>query len=75
MLNLVLLGVRDNALASTHKAYPEWPHRQHVGLAYPWTCVRAPVAAASLEICRPRLHRAIRGAQGVLPRPSTAPGL
>ena len=47
--------------------YPEWPHRQCVGLAYPWTRVRAPVAAASLTICRPCSHRAIRGAQGVLP--------
>ena len=27
----------------------------------------APVIAASLAICGPRLHRAIRGAQGVLP--------
>ena len=34
---------------------------------FPWTRVRAPVATASLAICRPRLHRAIRGAQGVLP--------
>ena len=38
-----------------------------------WTAVssrgrdRGPVAAASLVICKPRLHRAIRGAQGVLP--------
>ena len=47
--------------------YPEWPHRHCVGLAYPQMSVRAPVAAASLAICRPRLHRAIRGAQGVLP--------
>ena len=37
-----------------------------VGLAFPRTHVRAPVAAASLAICRLRLHRAIRGAQGVL---------
>ena len=37
-----------------------------VGLAYPWKRVRAPVAAASLEICWPRLHRAVRGAHGVL---------
>ena len=43
----------------------EWPHRR--GLAYPWHRVPAPVAAASQAICRPRLHRAIRGAQGVLP--------
>ena len=34
------------------------------GLAYPWTCVRAPVAAASLAICWPRLHRAILGGWG-----------
>ena len=36
-------------------------------LAYPWTRVRAPVAAASLAICRQRSHREISGAQGVLP--------
>ena len=29
--------------------------------------VQAPVAAASLPICKPRLHNAIRGSQGVLP--------
>ena len=46
---------------------PEWPHTQCVGLAYPWTRVRDPVAAASLAICSPHLHRAMRGAQGVLP--------
>ena len=45
--------------------YTERPHGQCFGLAYPWTRVRAPVSAASLAICRPRLHRAIRGAQGV----------
>ena len=39
---------------------------QFVGLAYPWTRIRAPVAAASLAICSPHLHRAIRGAQGLL---------
>ena len=33
----------------------------------PWTCVRVPVAAASLTISSPHLYRAIRGAQGVLP--------
>ena len=38
-----------------------------VGLAYPWTRVRATVAATSLAICSPCLYRAIRGAQGVLP--------
>ena len=31
--------------------YIEWPHRQCVGLAYTWTRVRAPVAAASLATC------------------------
>ena len=45
----------------------EWPHRQCVGLAYPRTRVRAPVAVASLAICSPHLHRAICGAQAVLP--------
>ena len=35
-------------------------------LAYPWTRVCSPVAAPSLTICSPHLHRAIRGAQGVL---------
>ena len=29
--------------------------------------VRASIAVASLAICRPRLHRAIPGAHGVLP--------
>ena len=29
--------------------------------------VRAPVGAASLTICSPNLHGAMRGAQGVLP--------
>ena len=47
--------------------YPGWPHRQFVGLAYPWTCVRAPIASTILTICRPSLHLAIPGAQGVLP--------
>ena len=46
--------------------YPEWPHRQCVGLAYPWKRVLAPVAAASFAICSPHLHREIRGAHGVL---------
>ena len=40
---------------------------QFVGLAYPMTRVRSPIVAASLEICSPHLHRAIRGVQGVLP--------
>ena len=41
----------------------------HTGsaLAYPWTYVRALVAAKSLMFFRPRLHRAIHGVQGVLP--------
>ena len=49
--------------------YSEWPHRQcsALDLTHPWTRVRAPVAAVILAICRPRSHRAIRGAQGVLP--------
>ena len=47
--------------------YPEWPYRQCGGLVYPLRRVHAPVAAASLAICSPHLHRAIRGAQGVLP--------
>ena len=46
---------------------PEWPHRQCVNLAYPIRRVRAPAAAASFAICSPHLHRAIRGAQEVLP--------
>ena len=46
--------------------YPEWPHSQCVGLAYPYMRVRALVAAASLAICSPRLQRAICGAQGVV---------
>ena len=36
-------------------------------LAYPRTGVRASVATASLVISSPHLHRAMRGAQGVLP--------
>ena len=32
-----------------YTSYPEWPHRQCVGLAYPWTRVRAPVAAVSVS--------------------------
>ena len=47
--------------------YPECPHEQCVGLAYPWTRVRPRVVAARLAICRPRLHFAIRGAHVVLP--------
>ena len=39
--------------------YPEWSHMQCVGLAYPWTRVRA-------QVCRQGLYRATRGAQGVL---------
>ena len=51
----------------TSALYPQWLHRQCVCLAYPWTPVRAPAAAASLAICSTHLHRSIRGAQGVLP--------
>ena len=47
--------------------YPEWPQRKCVGLAYSWTRVRAPVAAASLAICIPHLQSTIRRAQGILP--------
>ena len=36
-------------------------------LAFRWLRFRIPVAAASHTICRPHLHHAIRGAQGVLP--------
>ena len=36
-------------------------------LAYQWARIRAPVTAASLAICRQRLHRAIHGAHGILP--------
>ena len=39
---------------------------QCVGLAYPRTSFRASLATESLVICLPHLHRAIRGAQGVL---------
>ena len=46
---------------------PEWRHRQCVGLAYPRTRVRAPVAAASLSICSPYLQLAMIGAQGYRP--------
>ena len=58
----------------TQRAYtqglcgPLWPHRQSVGLAFPMSRVRVPEAAASLVICGPHLHRAIRGPQGVLNR-------
>ena len=38
-----------------------------LGLAFRWSRVLVPVAAASLMICAPHLHRAIRGALGVLP--------
>ena len=48
-------------------SYPEWPHRKCVGLAFQWSRVRVSEAAASLAICGQRLHRAIRGVQGVLP--------
>ena len=40
--------------------YPEWPHRQCVGLAFRCSRVRFPVAAASLVICDSHLHQAIR---------------
>ena len=53
-------------LLNNYNIYPEWPHRQCVGLAYPRTRVRASFAAASLAIYIPHLHRAIRGTQGVL---------
>ena len=49
------------------EGYPERPHRQCVGLVARWSRVRVPVAAASLMIYVRHLHRAIRGAQGVLP--------
>ena len=38
-----------------------------VDLAFQRSLVRASLVAASLAICSPHLHRAIRGAQGVLP--------
>ena len=47
--------------------YHEWPHRECFGLAFRRARGRATLAAASLVICSPHLHRAIRGAQGVLP--------
>ena len=50
---------RDQTGTSEH---PEWLHRQCVGPAYPWTRVRAPVAATSISICSQRFYRAIRGA-------------
>ena len=63
---LILLSNFDHFfLLSTD---PDWPHRQCVGLAFRRSSVRFPVAAASLAICSPYFHRAIRGAQGVLPR-------
>ena len=37
------------------------------GLAFSWTRVRVPAGAPSLAVCRPRYHRAIRGAHGILP--------
>ena len=48
-------------------SYPEWSHRPCVGLAFPRSRVRVPLAAASLVICDPYLHHAMRSAQGVLP--------
>ena len=47
--------------------YPEWPHRQCIGLAFRRSRVRASLAAANVVIWSPHLHSAIRGAQGVLP--------
>ena len=47
--------------------YPEWPYSQCIGMAYPRMRVRAPVAEASLAICSPHLHSAIRWAQGYCP--------
>ena len=62
-------AVKLNSKLTTHRwdSAPEWLLRQCVGLAYPRSHVRVPVAAASLVICSPHLHRAVRGAQGVLP--------
>ena len=48
-----------NELISTYLndiiLYPEWPHRQCVGLAFRWSRVRVPVGAASLVILWPAL--------------------
>ena len=40
-------------------------HRQYVGLAFRRSRVRTSLGAASLAICSPHLHSAIRGAQEV----------
>ena len=46
--------------------YPEWPHRQCVGLAFRRSHVRICQCSKSCDL-QPALNCAIRGAQGVLP--------
>ena len=61
-LSLIGKGIKVLSL------YPEWPHRQCVGLVFRRSQVRTSLRAVSLVICCPaRIAVCIRGAQGVLP--------
>ena len=54
--------------AATVLLYPEWPHRQCLGLVFRRSHVRRSLSAVSLVICSPaRIAVCKRGAQGVLP--------
>ena len=53
---------------NTENLYPEWQHRQCVGLVFRRSQVRTSLSAVSLVICCPaRIALCIRGAQEVLP--------
>ena len=66
-VNSMHLSTSMHLFTYMHLSYPEWRHRQCIGLAYIRSCVRVPVAPARLVIYLVYLHRAIRGAQGALP--------
>ena len=53
--------------AFSHCVYPEWPHRQCVGLAFRRSRVRASLVAACLAIGAPHLYCEIRGVKGYYP--------
>ena len=52
---------------TSFRLYPEWPHRQCVGLAFRRSRFYVSLAAAGLAICAPHLYRAIRRAMVLLP--------
>ena len=66
-LSVACLETEQNAWP-VRPLYPEWPHRQCIGLAFRRSRVHGSLAAANLAISSQNVHRAIRGAYEVLPR-------